>query len=201
LKGNVVNKNPKIMSIRFALAAAAGLAASTIVSHAQGIQASATLVGVPGAGNTYDYTLTLSDAPTATTSIEGFWYAWIPGFFFLPTAPTSPSGDGSGWTASDFNAGGHSSIQFQGNAGNAIAPGYSASFTFVSTDSPATLAGMSQGYPIGDSVAYPGTINFSGSSPNETFVVMSIVPEPSTVGLLIAGSIGWLAAARRKVRV
>jgi len=191
--------NQKSGAIRITLIAAAVCIFSTIAGHAQGIAAFGTLTGVPGAGNTYNYTLILSNAPTATTSIEGLWYAWIPGHFFLPSAPTSPSGGSSGWTATVNN---NSSIQFQGTAANAIAPGGFATFTFVSTDSPATLAGTSQGFPIGDSVAYPGTINFSGSSPNQTFAVVSVlsVPEPSAICLLITGSLGLLAAGGRKFR-
>jgi hypothetical protein len=192
-----MNKHSKFNSLCFTFAAAAALSASTVASHAQGILASGTLVGVSAGGGLYDYTLTLSDSASATTSIEGFWYAWIPGHFFLPTAPTSPSGGVSGWSATVVNGGG-SSIQFQGNAGDAIAPGQTDTFTFVSTDSPATLAGSSGGFPIGDSVAYPGTINFSGSSPNEEFVVMSVIPEPSSLGLMIAGSLGCWVARRRK---
>jgi len=179
--------------MRFILAA--GLAACINTGHAQGIVASGTLVGVPGSGNTFDYTLTLANSASATTSIEGFWYAWIPGFFFLPTAPSSESGGTSGWTASLFG----NSIQFQGTAANAIAPGQSAAFSFVSTDSPATLAGTSQGFPIGDSVAYPGVINFSASPPNEEITVMSIVPEPSVLSLVAAGALGMLALRRRNV--
>jgi hypothetical protein len=189
-----VNMNPKSSPIRIALAVAGGLAASTIASHAQGIIANATLVGVPGAGGTYDYTLTLSDGAGATSSIESLWYAWIPGHFFLPTTPSSASGASSGWTASVVGG----SIQFQGNAGNAIAPGQSASFTFVTTDSPATLAGNSQGFPIGESVAYAGAVD--ASSPSDQFAVASVVPEPSSLALLAAGSVGLLAAGRRKLR-
>jgi len=111
----------------------------------------------------------------------------------------SASGGSSGWTASLFS----NSIQFQGASSNAIAPGGSATFMFVSSDSPETLAGNAQGFPIGDSVAYPGTINFSGSSPNEVFAVVSVltVPEPASTSLLITGSLGLLAAGGRKLRV
>ena len=188
--------NQKLSSIRVALAVGAVWVSSMLASQAQGIDASATLYGVAGSGNTYDYTLILNNSLSATTPIEGFWYAWIPGHFFLPTTPISASGGSSGWTATVDGG----SIMYQGTAGNAIAAGGSATFSFVSTDTPATLAGNSQGFPIGDSVAYPGTINFSGSSPNETFAVAS-VPEPSSTGLLVAGALGILAAGGRRLRL
>lgn len=182
-------------STRLALAVAVGLAVSIVAGQAQGIVASGTLSGVPGAGNTYDYTLILNNAASATTPIEGFWYAWIPGFFFLPTTPSSASGGASGWSATLFG----NSIQYQGTAGDAIAPGGSATFTFVSADTPATLAGTSSGFPIGDSVAYPGTINFSASAPNEEFTVQS-VPEPSPRGLIALGALCGLVAGWRRLR-
>jgi hypothetical protein len=191
---NFIDKINQLRSLRLFVAIAAGWAAATLNSPAQGIQASATLTGVAGTGNTYDYTLVLSDAATATTSIEGFWYAWIPGHFFLPSAPSSASGGTSGWTATPDG----DSIQFQGNAGDAIAPGSSATFTFVTADSPTVLAGTSGGFPIGDSVAYPGTINFSGGSPNQEFAVQS-VPEPSSWALLGGGLLSLVAAGRRGV--
>src|ERR1022692_3327692 len=112
-----MNMNQKLASIYIAPAVVAVWVASAIASHAQGILANGTLSAISGGANTYDYTLIVSDAPTATTSIEGFWYAWIPGHFFLPTVPSSASGGSSGWTATiDSN-----SIQYQGSALNAIA--------------------------------------------------------------------------------
>ncbi len=190
-----MKKNHPLNLIRLTFTVAVGLMASALSGQAQGIVASGTLSGVAGAGNTYNYTLILSNAVAATTPIEGFWYAWIPGHFFLPTPPSSASGGVSGWTANlDGN-----SIQFQGTAGNAIAPGGAATFTFVTTDTPSTLAGTSGGFPIGDSVAYPGTINFSGSSPNEEFAVQS-VPEPSLFSLLAGGFFGCGLVVWRKLR-
>jgi PEP-CTERM motif len=188
----VKNNTSKLASIWIALAVTAGFVTSVLGGLSPGIVASATLSGVAGANNTFDYTLTLSNAPNATTSIEGFWYSWIPGQFFLPTTPSSASGAASGWTPTIFGP----SIQFQGDAGHAIVPGSSKSFTFVSTDTPAALAGTSGGFPIGDSVVYPGTIDFSDSPPNEQITVQSIqsVPEPSSLALLIAGALGLLAA-------
>lgn len=179
-------------SIRFALTLVAGLAAAT-ASYAQGIVPSATLVGTPGSGNTFDYTLTLNNGAGATSSIESLWYAWIPGYFFLPSVPSSASGGSSGWSANVFAQ----SIQFQGTAGNAIAPGHSASFTFITTDSPSALAGNSfLGTPIGESFAYVGAVD---ASAGVEFDVQS-VPEPSTLALLGLGSVGCLVAARRRFR-
>jgi len=173
-----------------------GLAAATMGTQAQGIIPSGTLAGVPGAGNTYDYTLTLNNAANATTDIEGFWYAWLPGRFSLPTMPTSASGGSSGWSATVDGK----SIQFQGNATDAIAPGSSAVFTFVSTDSPTTLAGSFNNLPIGASVAYPGTINFSGSAPNQEFTVLP-APEPSTFALVGGGLLAlWTGCRQRHQR-
>jgi len=194
-----MKKNLASNSIFLALAVAAGLSAATVTSHGQGIVASGTLSGVSGTGNTFDYTLILNNAVSATTSIEGFWYGWIPGHFFLPSTPSSASGGISGWTAT-IDGG---SIQFQGTDANAIAPGGSATFTFVSTNTPADLAGTSGGLPIGDSVAYPGTINVSGTSPNEVFAVQSVtqsVPEPSLFSLLAGGLLGCLFVGRRNLR-
>jgi hypothetical protein len=186
-----MNKNQKSHFFRLPVAIAAGLAVSTMASRAQGIQASATLVGTAGTGGTYDYVLTVDNSATATTSIEGFWYAWIPGHFFLPSVPSTASGEISGWTATVDG----DSIQFQGAAGDAIAPGGSASFSFVTTDSPTALAGTSDGFPIDDSVTYPGPINFSSASPNEEITVLS-APEPSALALLGAGSLCFLAGGR-----
>jgi len=183
-------------------AVTAGLAAGSLAGQAQGVTgASATLSGVAGTGNTFDYTLTLYNASNATTPIEGLWYAWIPGAFYLPSAPSSASGNGTGWSASIVNH----SIQFKGDSGDAIAPGGSAAFTFVTSDSPAALAGdTGGGVPIGTSYAYPGAVggNVTGA---EEFVVTS-VPEPSVFGLLTAGLLGlgmvrWKMAGPNAVKV
>jgi hypothetical protein len=186
-----MNNKPKLTSIRLALAVALGLAASTVSSHAQG--ATGTLTGVQVSAN-YDYTLTLNN--TGGVALESLWYAWIPGFFFLPDQPSSASGTAngatSGWAASIAG----NSIQFQGNSSDAIQPGNSATFTFVSIDSPATLAGNNFGHPIGDSFAYTGTVD---ASSGVNFIVQS-VPEPSLVGLIVVGSLGLLASGWRKLR-
>ena len=92
--------------------------------------------------------------------------------------PTSITGD-NGWTG----AGDGGSIQFVG--GTAITPGNTVTFNFDSTITPSQM--NTDVGPL-DSVVYPGPINFSGSSPNETIGVES-VPEPSVTVLFALGAV------------
>jgi hypothetical protein len=177
------------------------LAAGTAGSiQAQSILASGQLSAVAGGGGTWDYTLVISDSASATSPIGSLWYAWVPGQFYLPTPPSSVMAP-VGWIASVFNSGGASSIQFMASSSlYDINPGSSLTFSFVSTDSPATLAGNAAPTypttPIGTTVAYAAGFF---SSPEQTFVVNS-VPEPSTLALAMAGSLGlWIAGKRRSV--
>ncbi len=183
--------NQRSRFLRFAPAIIAGWAAATSAGEAQGVSGvTATLSGAPGAGNTYDYTLTLFNG--GATPVEGLWYAWIPGAFYLPSQPSSAAGGSSGWTGSIVN----NSIQFKGGAGTALDQGSSDAFAFVTTDSPTALAGdTGGGVPIGTSYAFPGAVggNVTGA---EEFVVQS-VPEPSALGLLAAGSLFFWAIGRK----
>jgi len=77
-------------------------------------------------------------------------------------------------------------------------PGGSYSFTYASMDTPAQEFGNSATYPpgtppVGTSVAYQGGFLVS---PSDTFVVTP-APEPSSIVLLAAGSLGLLIAIRR----
>jgi len=173
---------------------AAGAAGSV---QAQSILASGQLSAVAGGGGTWDYTLVISDSAGATSPIGSLWYGWIPGQFYLPTAPSSATAP-VGWTASVVTVGG-SSIQFiASSALYDINPGSSLTFNFVSTDSPSTLAGNAvptyPTTPIGTTVAYGAGLF---STPSETFVVNS-VPEPTTLALAMAGSLGLWGASRRR---
>src|SRR5208337_4336012 len=117
----------------------------------QNVLADSTIAGTEiGTSGTYDYTLTLT-ALTGSAPIQSYWFAWTPGHFFLQSAPTSISGN-NGWTGTDDNT---------------------ATFNFDSTITPSQM-NTDVGPP--SSVVYPGAINFSGSSPNETIGVES-VPE------------------------
>jgi len=164
--------------------ALAGTAASL---HAQGLIPSGQISGEQASPGVYDYTLTISDGSGATTPIGSFWYAWVPGAFYLPSTPTSASGP-TGWSASIVGK----SIQFSADsAANDIAPGTSRTFDYVASFSPAQLAAAPNG---GLSVAYGGAIE---SSPSLTFSVQA-VPEPPALTLLSLGLGGLCLAGRRK---
>ncbi|HWD20120.1 MAG TPA: PEP-CTERM sorting domain-containing protein [Verrucomicrobiae bacterium] len=165
--------------------------AALSAAQGQGLTASGTLAGTAGTGGLYNYTLTLTD--TSSTTLGSLWYAWVPGSFFLPHAPSSVTTP-SGWSDSIVSFNG-SSIQFTANSpANELTLGQSVTFGFSSQDSPATLAGDFNGSPTGTSVAYSGN-TLSGVS--DTFVVAS-VPEPSTWILIGLGGIGCMTL-RRKV--
>jgi septal ring-binding cell division protein DamX len=167
------------------LVVALGAAAASL--QAQGILASGQISGVQASPGVYEYTLTISEGSGTTTPIGSFWYGWVPGDFFLPSAPTSASGP-TGWSATPDG----DSIQFSANsAANDIAPGTSKTFNYVASFSPAQLAAAPSG---GLSVAYGGAIE---SSPSEQFTVQA-VPEPSTLTLLSLGLAGLCLAGRRK---
>jgi hypothetical protein len=191
LKGNNMKSLSKLISIRFALAVAAGLAASTVSSQAQ--SATATISGVAAGGGVFDYTIALKN--TGTTSLDSFWYAWTTSGNNLSVGVTSP-GSSLGWT--DTSLEGNTSISYEGNAGNALAVGQSAIFTFDSTETPSAITTS----PSGESVAYvsgTGPDTFEQNDPGIASPVFSPIlvaaPEPSSLGLLMAGLSGLLVAS------
>jgi PEP-CTERM motif len=167
----------KITSIRLALLVVAGLGATTISSHAQG--AMATISGVAAGGN-FDYTITLEN--TGSLSLNSFWYGWTTSGNNLPSSPSSAANT-SGWANTlDGN-----SIMWANSSGTALAPGNSATFTFVSTSNPTAITTS----PSGESVAYVHGIDFSqGVSGDSTAVFSPLLvtaPEPSSLALLAVG--------------
>ena len=191
---------PKLIPIRFALVLAAGLAVSTVSSQAQ--SATATISGVAAGGGVFDYTITLQN--TGTTSLDSFWYAWTTSGNNLSAAISNP-GSSLGWI--DTALEGNTSISWEGNSGNTLAVGQSATFTFDSTDTPSVITTL----PSGESVAYvngTGPNTFEQNDPGVASPVFSptlvAVPEPSSLGLLMAGlfvmagSIRSLAVSRKQ---
>jgi hypothetical protein len=174
-------------SILLGLILAAGTAPSV---HAQG-QIASGLISGSGSGP-YTYALSFSDAPSATSPVGSVWYAWVPGFFYLPGVPTSASVP-AGWAA---NISGNS-IQFTANApANYITPGNSLSgFGYQATFSPAQLAAAPNS---GRSDAYSAGLFSDGG--NIFTVQIVAVPEPSTLTLLICGAVGLCLVGRRRLR-
>jgi len=167
--------NNHAFAIRLAIAASAVLAASTAASDAQ--VATATISGVAAGGGNFDYTITLDN--TGTTFLDSFWYAWTQSGNNLTTDPSS-AGNSLGW-ANDLDG---NSIQWVG--GTALAPGHTATFTFVDSENPTTITTP----PQGESVAYVDGIDFSqGISGDSTgvFSPVLVVPEPSAWALMAAG--------------
>jgi len=195
-----MNNLPKLISIRFVLAAAAGLAASIVSSQAQ--NATATISGVAAGGGIFDYTITLNN--TGSTVLDSFWYAWTLAGNNLSANISNP-GSALGWT--DTAIEGNTSISWEDSSGtHPLAVGHSTTFTFDSTETPTQITTS----PSGESVAYVagnGPNTFGQNSPGSASPVFSptlqTVPEPSSMGLLMAGlfvmagSIKSLAASRK----
>jgi len=156
-------------------------------AFAQGEMATGTVSGVPNAGS-YDYTITLNNT-SGSIAIGSFWYAWIPGFFYLPGVPSSASAP-TGWAYSIAG----NSIQFGAtSSANDLAPGHSIQFNYVASFSPAQLTGTA-----GYSYVYSGGIE---ADPGAFVNIQTVAaPEPSSFGLLTAGFLGLAFAGRRKLR-
>jgi hypothetical protein len=113
------------------------------------VAATATISGI-AAGNLFDYTVTLQN--TGTKALNSFWYGWTIIGDNLPTDP-SDAGNSLGWV-NQLSA---NSIMWINSSGTELAPGDSATFTFVSSSSPAAITTS----PSGESVAYAGGIDCS----------------------------------------
>jgi hypothetical protein len=193
-----IMNNTKSVSISFALTVVAALAASAVSSHAQ--SASATISGVAAGGGTFDYTLTVLN--TGSDSLNSIWYGWTLSGNNLPGGsedPTSPANT-LGWA----NILDSNSIQWENTLGGTVLlPGQSGVFTFASTATPTAITTL----PSGPSVAYvsaTGPSSFGENSPGSASPAFTptlvTAPEPSSVSLLIVGSLGLLATGWRKFR-
>ena len=174
--------------VRIGMSACAAMLFSCDLSpaHAQGEIASGTIIG-SGSGP-YSYSLSFSDAPGATSPIGSVWYAWVPGSFFLPGAPTSVSAP-AGWSATISG----NSVQYvASSSANFIAPGASLSgFGYQANFSPAQLAAAPNS---GESVAYSAGLFSDGGY---TFVVQ-VVPEPGPATLLLVALGLWLVHQQQR---
>lgn len=188
-----MKNKPILNTICTAFAAAAGLFASAVSSHAQGVTATISDVAVAGG---YDYTIVLTDS--GSTSINSFWYAWTQSGNNLTTLPSS-AGNSLGW-GNAVQSGPPYSIEWVNSTGTTLNPGNSGSFTFFSTTTPTDITTA----PSGESVAYVNGIDFSQGTPGDSTGVFSptltTVPEPSSIALLAAGALGLLVTGWRRFR-
>jgi hypothetical protein len=190
-KNNATTMISRMSSIRLSLTAAAGLAAAAVSSQAQ--SATATLSWV-AAGTSYNYTITLKN--TGSIALNGFWYGWTDSGNNLPSDPSS-AGNSSGWA----NVVSGNSIMWMNNSysyygityyyGTSLAPGASATFTFVSSSPPSALTAS----PSGESVAYVGGIDSSqGVSGDSTPVFSPTSVSPPSAVPAVNATISGVAA-------
>jgi len=162
------------------------------------------LVSINGSGSnqTFSYNLVVKD--TGSTSIDSFWYAWVPYigslpdnyYNFLPHSPTAETSP-TGWTPTVVGPGifgGGYSIRWDAGS-NDLAPGSTDTFGFTSPDNFATITGTDTvGFipdPVGTSYIYTGLAEASASSLVTVAAGTSTVPEPATFALMAiaAGSL------------
>jgi hypothetical protein len=176
-----------VLGIILALLLSLGL---TRTARAQGEVASG-IISSTGTGP-YTYNISFSDGSAASVPIGSVWYAWTPGNFYLPAGLSSAFAP-VGWTAHIFGA----SIQYTANSSASYIPigGLQTGFGYIATFSPATLAAAPNS---GLSVAYSGDLGPDNGT--EFTVAPGVVPEPSSLALLVVGAAGWFCFARRKHR-
>ena len=174
---NTMNILTRLNSVRFSLALAVGLAATPVSSHAQSATADLSAVAV---GNAYAYTLILRN--TGAYALNSFWYGWTINGNNLPSLPSNAA-NSLGW-ANNLSG---NSIKWVNGSGTALAPGASATFTFVSSTAPSAITAP----PAGDSVAYVGAIDFSQGRAGDSTVaftpalppVLAATPAPDAIVL------------------
>jgi hypothetical protein len=163
------------------------------------LTASGTWTGAPD-GADFRYSITLTNSGSSTDNLGTFWFGWQPGGDYLSSSPISETSP-SGWTANvtHFGSSDGYGIQWVAGSGSSLAPGNSLTFGFVSTLTPAELAGFSPIDPTKHETAsyvYQGAPFASDGSP---LVVSQAVPEPSSLVLGLVAVAGTLlyAGARR----
>ncbi len=113
-------------------------------------RASATITAAQLPSGDTQYTVTLDD--TGSTTIDTFWFAWVPGQDFLDSMPSSVTAP-AGWTDNITNAGSNDGFAIQWSASSPSSDLQSGSsltgFSFVSSQPPSSL--------FGDSKFFPGT--------------------------------------------
>lgn len=154
-------------------------------------------------GPDFTYAMTLSNASAATEPIGTFWFAWVPGEDFLPTAPLSETAP-TGWTVNAITHGGSSdgyAIRWEATSAASDIPigGSLSGFSFTTADSPAAVEGNSPFYPttpVLTSFAYDaGPFSDAGT---QFQVQSSAVPEPAALTIMALPTLWLLRRSRRQ---
>jgi hypothetical protein len=167
-----------------------------------GIQGNAAITYKTVAGG-FEYDLTLNN--TGNTTIGTLWFAWIPGYDFLPSAPTSVTSP-AGWSdlvMNEFPGDGYS-IQWVATTPMAAGSPPLSGFSFTTTDAPAAISGtntvpsfFSGFYPTAETYVYIGQPEFDPGFAFVPSVTAAPAPEPAAISLLGIGAAGLLARRRR----
>src|SRR5579863_10001666 len=116
-----------ILANRFRSFSVLALALTGSISSIRAAEtATATISSAQLNSTTWQYNLVLDD--TGTTNAGTFWFAWIPGYDFMPVQPTNITSPAS-WSANVTGGGSHDgyAIQWVAGAGAALTPGKSVS--------------------------------------------------------------------------
>ena len=170
----------------------AGVALLAISARAQDVTVDGFLSVVPAANNVYDYTLTLQN--TGPEAVEGFWLGWVPGSFNV-AMPTNLGND-LGWASVVADV---SSVEYGGSPSETfLASEATGIFTFDSTSTPAEFMNETAGPSTAYGVDFQPQFSFGLSGPDYVEFSPTVVPEPSTFGLLVIGALGlWRLRWRR----
>lgn len=166
------------------------LAMTNCKARAQ-LTASATISAQQVGTDSYLYSLALTNDSSSTVTAGAFWFAWVPGFDFLLSHPTSISSP-DGWTGVDQpDAYGVASVLW-GTSSDPISPGQTLTgFSFTTPDDPETIL---DGLYTNQNIDLPITTSFVYVNPPDKgfydeivpTVVASPVPEPASSITLLA---------------
>ena len=171
-------------------------------------QADGTVQPISLPSGSFQYNITLQNP--GDTSLGSFWFAWLPGYDFLPSPPTNVQWP-AGWIANVISpefAGDGYSIQWVANSpATSLAATQSLSgFSFTSSDDPSVIGGYSpiyyNYYLTTTSYAYVGPPE---SDPGAFFTptllaTVSAAPEPTTHTHARNGIATHLVKPRRTTR-
>lgn len=148
----------------------------------------------------FGYDVTLLNLSGSTQPLKTFWLSWLPGEGnFLPTQPSNVEAP-SGWTYTITNQGNTDGygIRFV-TSSTPLQPGSSVDFRFSTKDSPSALRANSPyfpGIPALSSVVYSG-LQYG----TRTELVVSYVPEPGVLGLVMVGVGIWAGFGKISRRI